>query len=122
MLLAAGAQQSAALKAPPNLGLGVGQRPPDMDTWLYQDPQGDTQGPFSSADMMKWYEAGFFTMDLMVQRSCDLILLPLGRQGSVDPYYCSLCCGDRRHGWGFSFVHTNVSMDRSMCTSVNSTY
>ena len=60
---------------------GLGQAASlDMDNWLYQDPQGDTQGPFSSADMKKWYQAGYFTMDLMVKRACDLILLPLGER------------------------------------------
>ena len=51
---------------------------PDMNKWLYKDPQGEIQGPFSANDMKKWYEAGYFTMDLMVRRACDMVLLPLG--------------------------------------------
>ena len=35
-------------------------------------------GPFSSADMKKWFDAGYFTMELMVRRACDIVLLPLG--------------------------------------------
>lgn len=52
--------------------------PQDMNKWLYKDPQGEIQGPFSSNDMKKWYEAGYFTMDLMVRRACDVVFLPLG--------------------------------------------
>ena len=52
--------------------------PQDMTKWLYKDPQGEIQGPFSSGDMKKWYEAGYFTMDLMVRRAPDAIFLPLG--------------------------------------------
>ncbi len=52
--------------------------PQDMSKWLYKDPQGEIQGPFSSGDMKKWYEAGYFTMDLMVRRTPDAIFLPLG--------------------------------------------
>lgn len=53
--------------------------PQDASKWLYKDPQGATQGPFSSSDMKKWYEAGYFTMDLMVRRGCDVVFLPLGK-------------------------------------------
>lgn len=53
--------------------------PPDMSKWLYKDPQGEIQGPFSSSDMKKWYETGYFTMDLMVRRACDVVFLPLGK-------------------------------------------
>ena len=50
-----------------------------MTKWLYKDPQGEIQGPFSSNDMKKWYEAGYFTMDLMMRRACDVVFLPLGK-------------------------------------------
>ena len=29
--------------------------------------------------MKQWYDAGYFTMDLMVCRACDTIMLPLGK-------------------------------------------
>ena len=35
-------------------------------------------GPFSSDEMKQWFDAGYFTMDLMVCRRCDTIMLPLG--------------------------------------------
>lgn len=78
--LVTGSQQATTPKATPIMDTGVGQAPLDMNKWLYQDPQGETQGPFTSSDMNKWYQAGYFTMDLMVQRACDLILLPLGKR------------------------------------------
>ena len=61
--------------------------PQDMTKWLYKDPQGEIQGPFSSGDMKKWYEAGYFTMDLMVRRAPDAIFLPLGESG-----VCACAC------------------------------
>jgi len=69
-----------ATPSPASLGeASPAQSSVEMNTWLYRDPQGDIQGPFSSSDMKKWYEAGYFTMDLMVRRACDLVLLPLGK-------------------------------------------
>lgn len=46
--------------------------------WFYRDPQGDTQGPFSSNDMSEWYKAGYFQENLMVRRSIDNTFTPLG--------------------------------------------
>lgn len=46
--------------------------------WFYRDPQGDTQGPFSSGDMSEWYKAGYFQESLMVRRSIDSTFTPLG--------------------------------------------
>ena len=39
--------------------------------WFYRDPQGEIQGPFASQEMLEWYSAGYFTMDLLVRRSFD---------------------------------------------------
>ena len=47
-------------------------------TWYYQDPDGMIQGPFTSGEMKEWFDAGYFTMDLMVRRACDSHMLPLG--------------------------------------------
>lgn len=52
--------------------------PEHLYRWLYKDPQGDIQGPFSSAEMMEWFQAGYFTMDLMVKRVCDAAFSKLG--------------------------------------------
>ncbi|EEC18978.1 PERQ amino acid-rich with GYF domain-containing protein, putative [Ixodes scapularis] len=52
--------------------------PEHLYRWLYKDPQGDIQGPFSSPEMMEWFQAGYFTMDLMVKRVCDMGFSKLG--------------------------------------------
>lgn len=45
--------------------------------WMYLDPQGQVQGPFSSKDMMEWFSAGYFPRDLMLRRTCDHRFIPL---------------------------------------------
>lgn len=47
--------------------------------WLYCDPQGETQGPFSSEEMSDWFNAGYFSMNLLVRRGCDDKYLQLGQ-------------------------------------------
>jgi len=38
--------------------------------WFYLDPQRNEQGPFSSSDMLEWFEAGcYFPADLMLRRA-----------------------------------------------------
>uniref|UniRef100_H2Z8R9 GYF domain-containing protein n=1 Tax=Ciona savignyi TaxID=51511 RepID=H2Z8R9_CIOSA len=46
--------------------------------WFYKDPQGETQGPFSSQEMGEWFMAGYFTSTLLVKRACDPQFVPLG--------------------------------------------
>lgn len=62
-----------------NSGSGAVKQPqaPQIE-WFYRDPQGDTQGPFSSNDMSEWYKAGYFQESLMVRRSMDTSFVPLG--------------------------------------------
>lgn len=43
----------------------------EIDQWLYIDPQGVLQGPFSKKDIMDWYAAGFFPLDLQVKNAND---------------------------------------------------
>ncbi|CAF1566550.1 unnamed protein product [Adineta ricciae] len=40
----------------------------DDKQWYYKDPQNTIQGPFSAADMERWFNAGYFTMALPVKR------------------------------------------------------
>jgi hypothetical protein len=40
----------------------------DDKQWFYRDPQNTVQGPFSSADMERWFTAGYFTVLLPVKR------------------------------------------------------
>lgn len=35
-------------------------------------------GPFSNQEMTEWFQAGYFTMSLLVKRGCDEIFQPLG--------------------------------------------
>ncbi|XP_062336777.1 GRB10-interacting GYF protein 2 isoform X1 [Osmerus eperlanus] len=46
--------------------------------WFYKDPQGEMQGPFSNQEMSEWFQAGYFTMTLLVKRGCDEVFQPLG--------------------------------------------
>lgn len=40
----------------------------DDKQWFYRDPQNTVQGPFSAADMERWFAAGYFTTSLPVKR------------------------------------------------------
>lgn len=44
---------------------------PNNFKWFYQDPQGELQGPFTSAEMLHWYNSGYFNLSLMLRRDCD---------------------------------------------------
>ncbi|KAG0368873.1 hypothetical protein BGZ54_000914 [Gamsiella multidivaricata] len=60
----------------------------ELSKWLYRDPSGSIQGPFSSEEMHEWYKGGFFSPDLLVKREQDPTFEPLGtlirRIGSED--------------------------------------
>ncbi|CAM6016332.1 unnamed protein product [Sphagnum balticum] len=48
---------------------------------FYTDPQGEVQGPFTGADIVGWFEGGFFNVDLPVRLADapeDSPFLPLG--------------------------------------------
>lgn len=51
--------------------------------WIYLDPQGNTQGPFNSADMLDWFNAGYFPQDLMLRRNVDRRFIQLGEMTKV---------------------------------------
>jgi PERQ amino acid-rich with GYF domain-containing protein len=51
---------------------------PDKLQWVYRDPSGVIQGPFSGLEMHEWYRAGFFTPDLAVRRQEDTEFEQLG--------------------------------------------
>ncbi|OEL16447.1 hypothetical protein BAE44_0022534 [Dichanthelium oligosanthes] len=40
---------------------------PESLSLFYKDPQGQVQGPFSGADIIGWFEAGYFGIDLLVR-------------------------------------------------------
>ncbi|KDD71613.1 hypothetical protein H632_c4691p0, partial [Helicosporidium sp. ATCC 50920] len=35
--------------------------------WVYRDPQGREQGPFPASDILEWYHAGYFPLDLSLR-------------------------------------------------------
>lgn len=52
---------------------------PDRMRWVYLDPQGQVQGPWSGLEMHDWYKASFFTPDLSVKKLEDAEFEPLGQ-------------------------------------------
>jgi PERQ amino acid-rich with GYF domain-containing protein len=52
---------------------------PDRMRWVYLDPQGHVQGPWSGLEMHDWYKASFFTPDLSVKKLEDAEFEPLGQ-------------------------------------------
>ncbi|WFD42061.1 hypothetical protein MPSI1_000698 [Malassezia psittaci] len=58
-------------------GLGVSNWTPEKQQWLYLDPSGNVQGPFSGIDMQAWYEQQYLYMELMVRRIEESSFRPL---------------------------------------------
>ncbi|KAL9024791.1 MAG: hypothetical protein Q9196_006256, partial [Gyalolechia fulgens] len=52
---------------------------PDRMRWIYRDPQGNTQGPWSGLEMHDWYKAGFFSPELQVKKLEDVDYEPLAQ-------------------------------------------
>jgi PERQ amino acid-rich with GYF domain-containing protein len=52
---------------------------PDRMRWIYRDPQGVTQGPWSGLEMHDWYKAGFFSPELLVKKYEDPEYEPLAQ-------------------------------------------
>ena len=52
---------------------------PDRMLWIYRDPQGIQQGPWSGLEMHDWYKAGFFSPELQVKKIEDADYEPLAQ-------------------------------------------
>ncbi|KAK8580909.1 hypothetical protein V6N13_143966 [Hibiscus sabdariffa] len=52
----------------------------------YKDPQGEIQGPFSGVDIIGWFEAGFFGIDLEVRLASAPKDSPFSLLGDVMPH------------------------------------
>ena len=52
---------------------------PDRMRWIYRDPSGNTQGPWSGLEMHDWYKAGFFSPELQVKKLEDNDYEPLAQ-------------------------------------------
>ena len=71
------AQQPSAspfATAPPDAAASVSPDVPAphehlQDTWVYRDPNWEVQGPFSKADILDWYEGGYFPADLPIKHA-----------------------------------------------------
>jgi PERQ amino acid-rich with GYF domain-containing protein len=50
---------------------------PDRMRWIYRDPSGGIQGPFSGLEMHDWYKAGYFSPELLVKKQEDPDYEPL---------------------------------------------
>ncbi|EPQ28905.1 uncharacterized protein PFL1_03706 [Pseudozyma flocculosa PF-1] len=49
----------------------------DTALWLYRDPSGQVQGPFTAVVMQDWYRQSYFSDDLLVRRQEDDEFRPL---------------------------------------------
>lgn len=58
-------------------------------------------GPFPSSDMKEWFDEGYFTLDLMVRRACDDIMLPLGESSARggQSVWCACMVKCSMHVW-----------------------
>lgn len=61
-----------------SISLQPSRKTSEQFKWLYRDPSGIVQGPFSAQEMQEWYKAGFFTQSLLVRREDDPLFEPLG--------------------------------------------
>jgi PERQ amino acid-rich with GYF domain-containing protein len=52
---------------------------PDRMRWIYRDPQGNMQGPWTGLEMHDWFKAGFFTAELQVKKVEDAEYEPLAQ-------------------------------------------
>ncbi|KAL7677575.1 hypothetical protein ACOME3_003810 [Neoechinorhynchus agilis] len=44
---------------------------PQRNHWFYIDPQGKIRGDFGSEQMSQWYNAGYFSLDILIKRQSD---------------------------------------------------
>ncbi|KAL2872824.1 uncharacterized protein BJX67DRAFT_20591 [Aspergillus lucknowensis] len=52
---------------------------PDRMRWIYRDPQGNVQGPWTGLEMHDWFKAGFFSPDLQIRKLEDPEFEPLAQ-------------------------------------------
>lgn len=59
---------------------------PENLSLYYKDPQGQIQGPFSGADIIGWFETGYFGIDLLVRPMNAPHDVPFLMLGDVMPH------------------------------------
>ncbi|XP_042006490.1 protein ESSENTIAL FOR POTEXVIRUS ACCUMULATION 1-like isoform X1 [Salvia splendens] len=64
----------------------LSQIPPEDLVLVYKDPQGEIQGPFSGSDIITWFEAGYFGIELLVRLASAPADSPFASLGDVMPH------------------------------------
>ncbi|XP_042006493.1 protein ESSENTIAL FOR POTEXVIRUS ACCUMULATION 1-like isoform X1 [Salvia splendens] len=64
----------------------LSQIPPEDLVLIYKDPQGEIQGPFSGSDIITWFEAGYFGIELLVRLASAPADSPFASLGDVMPH------------------------------------
>lgn len=64
----------------------LSQPSPDDLVLYYKDPQGAIQGPFAGSDIIGWFEAGYFGIDLLVRLANAPHDSPFSLLGDVMPH------------------------------------
>ncbi|KAH0695390.1 hypothetical protein KY285_022487 [Solanum tuberosum] len=64
----------------------ISQSSPEDLVLYYKDPQGSIQGPFSGSDIIGWFEAGYFGIDLLVRLATAPHDSPFYLLGDVMPH------------------------------------
>ncbi|KAK4387525.1 protein ESSENTIAL FOR POTEXVIRUS ACCUMULATION 1 [Sesamum angolense] len=62
------------------------QPSPEDLVLYYKDPQGEIQGPFSGSDIISWFEAGYFGIELQVRLAGAPADCPFSFLGDVMPH------------------------------------
>ncbi|URD85907.1 GYF domain [Musa troglodytarum] len=83
--------------------------PEDLSLY-YKDPQGQIQGPFSGSDLIGWFEAGYFGIDLQVRLAGSPADAPFSSLGDVMPHL-RMKAGPPP---GFGVVKHSVTLDESL--------
>ncbi|XP_020577460.1 uncharacterized protein LOC110022724 [Phalaenopsis equestris] len=58
---------------------------PELLSLFYKDPQGQVQGPFSGTNLIEWFDAGYFGIDLQVRLANAPADTPFSLLGDVIP-------------------------------------
>ncbi|XP_059636440.1 protein ESSENTIAL FOR POTEXVIRUS ACCUMULATION 1 [Cornus florida] len=64
----------------------ISQPSPEDLILCYKDPQGEIQGPFTGSDIIGWFEAGYFGIDLLVRLKDAPRDSPFSLLGDVMPH------------------------------------
>ena len=86
---------------------------PETTKWLYKDPQGEVQGPFTDVEMNEWYEAGYFSDTLLVRQAHDpefVELRYLLKKDGSSPFFVSF---EKDQHEGNNFCTSNLNSRKS---------